>query len=230
VKAAIFDLDGTLADTIDDIAAAVNPCLARRGFPIHEAEAYKLMVGKGFRNLVIQALPESSRRESLVAELHAEAAAGYDDHCLDLTKPYPGVLELLAALEARGIPMAILSNKPQTMTLKVVAGLFTSTRFEYVRGETPAFPRKPDPSSALDLARLLGLSPGEIAYLGDSDVDMSTARAAGMLALGAAWGFRGEAELRAAGAEALLHDPRDLLRYFPELSAPRPGADGRAAC
>jgi phosphoglycolate phosphatase len=229
MQAAIFDLDGTLVDTIDDIAAAVNRSLARRGFPVHDSAAYKIMVGNGFRNLVTKALPESARSEALIAELHAESAAEYDEHCLDRTRPYPGVPELLAGLEAAGIPMAILSNKPHAMTLKVAGGLFPSTRFALVRGETPEFARKPDPASALDAARRLGAAPRDVAYLGDSDVDMRTSRAAGMLALGAAWGFRGEAELVAAGAEAILSEPRDMLRYFGGESPGRLGARRRTS-
>ncbi|HOX33965.1 MAG TPA: HAD family hydrolase [Spirochaetales bacterium] len=214
MKAAIFDLDGTLADTIGDISAAVNRSLARRGFPVHGAGDYKLMVGNGFRNLVTKALPPSERSEARIEELRAESAADYEAHCFDLTRPYPGVRELLAALAGEGLPMAVLSNKIQALTAKVVAGLFPEIPFVLVRGEGPGFPRKPDPAAALDAARLLGVPPAEVAYLGDSDVDMRTAAAAGMLALGAAWGFRGEAELRAAGADAVLAEPGEMLRYF----------------
>lgn len=214
MKAALFDLDGTLADTIGDIAAAVNASLERRGLPPHGEAGYKLMVGNGFRLLVAKALPGSARSEALIAEIHAEAAAAYDERCLVLTRPYPGVRELLAELQSRGVPMAVLSNKPQDMTLKVTAGLFPEIRFRLVRGEGPGFPRKPDPASAIDAARILGHACAEIAYLGDTDVDMRTARAAGMLALGAAWGCRGGDELRASGADAVLAGPRDMLAYF----------------
>ena len=214
MKAAIFDLDGTLAYTIDDIGAAVNRSLALRGYPTHETASYMLMVGNGFRNLVTVSLPKSARDEATIEAVHAEAAAYYEEHCMDLTKPYPGVLELLAALRRAEVPLAVLSNKLQPATTKLVAGIFPAGTFILVRGESSEFPRKPDPASALDAARRLGAVPEEVAYLGDSDVDMKTAKAAGMLALGAAWGFRGEAELRAAGADAVLAEPGEMLRYF----------------
>jgi phosphoglycolate phosphatase len=212
-KAVIFDLDGTLADTIDDIAGAVNRMLSRRGLPEHDAGLYKLMVGDGFRNLVTRALPEELRGEEYVEEARAEAAEDYAGRCLERTRPYPGARELLSALAARGVSLAILSNKPDALTKKCVAGLFPLVRFELVRGEVAEFPRKPDPASALDACARMGADPAETVYLGDSGVDMRTAKAAGFLALGALWGFRGESELREAGADALLASPLDLLQY-----------------
>jgi phosphoglycolate phosphatase len=213
-KAVLFDLDGTLADTIQDLAGAVNRSLARRHLPEHELELYKLMVGDGFRNLITRALPEGLRNEDYIEATRAEAAAEYAGRCLERTRPYPGVPELLSALAGRGIPFGVLSNKPDDLTKKVVAGLFPGAGFALVRGETEAFPRKPDPASALDACARLGARSGETLYLGDSGVDMKTAKAAGFLALGALWGFRGEAELREAGADALLASPEDLLHYL----------------
>ncbi|HET7838948.1 MAG TPA: HAD family hydrolase [Rectinemataceae bacterium] len=213
-KAVIFDLDGTLADTLEDLARAVNGALGRRGFPLHPLDAYRRMVGDGFRLLVTRALPEDQRLPDRIEELRAEASADYEEHCLVSTRPYEGVPELLAALHARGIPLAILSNKPHELCLRVVAGLFPGAGFALVRGEAPGFPRKPDPASALDIARRLDLPPSEFAYLGDSDVDMSTAKAAGMTALGAGWGFRGAPELAAAGAAAILGSPMELLDFL----------------
>jgi phosphoglycolate phosphatase len=213
-KAVIFDLDGTLADTIEDIAAAINGSLARRGLPLHSIPALKLMVGKGFRHLVTVALPEGSRDEAFVEEIRAEASAYYEAHALDITRPYPGIPELLAELARRGLPRAILSNKPHDLVLRVVEGLFPGQGFAVVRGEVEGFPRKPDPASALDIAARLGLAPGAIAYVGDSNVDMLTARNAGMVGIGAAWGFRGRGELEAAGADAVIEEPLDLLRHL----------------
>jgi phosphoglycolate phosphatase len=213
-KAVLFDLDGTLADTIDDLAGAVNRSLARRGLPEHEIELFKLMVGDGFRNLITRALPEGMRGESQVEAMRAEAAEDYAGRCLERTRAYPGIRELLSGLAGRGIPFGVLSNKPDALAKKVVAGLFPFADFALVRGESPDFPRKPDPASALDACSLLGVEPGETLYLGDSGVDMRTAKAAGFLALGALWGFRNEAELREAGADALLESPLDLIQYL----------------
>jgi phosphoglycolate phosphatase len=213
-KAVIFDLDGTLADTIADLGTSVNRALGRRKLPQHELSAYKIMVGEGFRNLVTRALPEELRSETIIEEMRAEASADYGEHCLDLSRPYPGVVDLLQTLAGRGIACAILSNKPEALTVKCAAGFFPGFPFALVRGETPDFPRKPDPASALDLCRRLGASPAEVLYLGDSGVDMMTAKAAGLVALGALWGFRGEAELRESGADALLAGPLELLNYL----------------
>jgi phosphoglycolate phosphatase len=213
-KAVIFDLDGTLADTIEDLAGAMNRSLRMRGMPEHDFGEYKLMVGDGFRTLVLRALPELSRDDALVQECLREAAAYYEERCLDMTRPYPGAGELLAALAERGVAMAVLSNKPDELTRRVTLGLFPSVPFRLIRGETPEFPRKPDPASALEACARLGAAPSEALYLGDSSVDMRTARAAGIQALGASWGFRGEAELRAAGADAILARPLDLLEYL----------------
>ena len=212
--AVIFDLDGTLVDTLEDLAAAMNRTLRGRGFPVHPAGAYKLMVGDGFRSFAYRALPESERDEATVDSVRAEAAYYYAGHCVDLSRPYAGVPELLAALAAKALPMAVLSNKPDDLVQRVVEGLFSPGTFAIIRGETEGFPRKPDPASALDIAARLGARPGEALYLGDSNVDMATARAAGMVALGAAWGFRGEDELRAAGADAVLAAPIDLLSHL----------------
>jgi phosphoglycolate phosphatase len=213
-KAVIFDLDGTLADTIDDIAGAVNRTLSRRNLREHDPESYKLMVGEGFRNLITRALPGELRTEDYIESTRAEAAADYAGRCLERTRAYPGVSELLAALSARGVRAAILSNKPDALTRKCADGLFPNFSFAFVRGETPEFPRKPDPASALDICARLGVAPADALYLGDSGVDMRTAKAAGLTALGALWGFRSEAELREGGADALLASPLDLLQYL----------------
>jgi len=213
-QAVLFDLDGTLADTIDDLAGAVNRSLARRGLPEHELELFKLMVGDGFRRLIARALPEDRRGEDYIEAMRAEAAADYAGRCLERTRPYPGIRELLSALAERGIPFGVISNKPDELAKKVVSGLFPFAAFALVRGESPAFPRKPDPASALDACARLGVEPGQTLYLGDSGVDMRTAKAAGIFALGALWGFRSEAELRDAGADALLEAPLDLIQYL----------------
>jgi len=213
-KAVVFDLDGTLADTIEDIAGAVNRMLSRRGHPEHSLEHFKLMVGEGFRNLVTRALPEARRDAAYIESARAEASADYALRCLERTRPYPGMGELLSTLAARGAKLVVLSNKPDALTKKVIAGLFPLISFALVRGETPEFPRKPDPASALDACGRLGVLPSEVLYLGDSGVDMKTAKAAGFTALGALWGFRSEEELREAGADALLSAPLDLLEYL----------------
>lgn len=213
-RAVIFDLDGTLANTIDDIALAINGSLSKRGFPTHDIPTIKLMVGNGFRNLVVAALPRERQDEALVEEIREEATAYYAAHPLDRTLPYPGIMEMLSGLAGIGIPRAVLSNKPDELTQAVVTGLFPQAGFSVVRGETPAFPRKPEPASVLDIAKILGAEPGEILYVGDTNVDMRTAHNAGMRPIGASWGFRSIQELVESGAEVVITQPSELLRLF----------------
>jgi phosphoglycolate phosphatase len=215
IGAVIFDLDGTLADTIGDLGGAVNDLLAARGFPVHPINRYKKMVGNGFAALMKRALPPSiAENEALFRALAEEAAASYAHRSLDTTKPFQGIPELLAALAHRGLLLAVLSNKPDAMTKHMVASLFPETSFLAVAGDKPLSPRKPDPAGALAIAALSGIAPSGWAFVGDSGVDMETGAASGMLPLGASWGYRSAAELRERGAAGILEKPSDLLLYL----------------
>jgi len=209
--AVIFDLDGTLADTLTDIAAAMNRVLAAHGLPEHEPAAYKLMIGCGLRNLVREALPPERRDDETVASCHAEMMADYGRRCLEATRPYEGVPELLAHLADEEIALAVLSNKADELTQRIVAALFAPDIFAEVVGRRPDLPAKPDPAAALLIAERLGAAPERVAYLGDSGVDMRTATAAGMIAIGVTWGFRDRAELEAGGARLILDHPLELV-------------------
>lgn len=219
-KAIIFDLDGTLADTLADIGAVVNRALSRRGFPEHSISEYRFLVGKGLRRLVADALPveEGSPRgrelKALIDELHDEVVKAYAADPVVKTTVYPGVPELLAALKERRVPAAVLSNKVHAITEAVVTSLFPANSFIAVLGETERFPRKPDPASAAHLAGLLGFRNEEVLFVGDSEIDVALAKAAGMPFAGAAWGFRGEAILRAAGADFVLKSPAEILELI----------------
>ncbi len=208
IRAFIFDLDGTLVDTIADIAAGMNAFLRAKGWPEHEVPAYKRMVGRGLTNLIRAAVPASEADRA--GELYPEAYAAYDAMGIGSSTPYPGAARALGTLAAAGAPLAVLSNKPDDITRRMVAGLFPDVPFAMVRGGLPGVPAKPDPHSALEAAGLFGLAPGDCAFVGDSDVDMKTALAAGMRGVGAAWGFRGEAELRAAGAVVIARSMADI--------------------
>ncbi len=218
IKAAIFDLDGTLADTIGDLGGAVNAVLSAHGFPEHSSQTYKVMVGNGFAMLMRQALPPSiaspaDGNERLFASLLQEAATEYSRRSLATTRPFAGIEELLVALREKKLMLAVLSNKPDAMTKHMVGSLFPDIPFIAVLGDRPQAPRKPDPSTALEIARLAGLSPGEFAFIGDSGVDMKTGVASGMHPLGASWGYRSIAELEEGGAEGILAKPSDFLAY-----------------
>lgn len=218
IKAVIFDLDGTLVDTIEDIAAAVNAAMKKFGFPERGSGEMYLMVGNGMRNLIGKAVPENVTDQAVIDACTAEAAKAYGEKPAVFTRPYPGIDRLLERLREKGIPAAIISNKPHFLTTMVVDALFPGYGFRVVQGEKPGIPRKPDPTAPLSIASALGASPGEVLYIGDSDVDMHTARAAGFRSLGAAWGFRGREELEAAGAQAIAETPADALRFIESLS------------
>ena len=213
IKAVIFDLDGTLVDTIEDISAAVNAALQKFGFPKRESGEMHLMVGNGMRNLIGKAVPAGTD-QAVVDACTAEATKAYAEKPAVFTRPYPGVDQLLALLRERNIPSAIISNKPHLLTTLVVDAVFPGHDFRVVQGEKQGVPRKPNPTAPLAIAAALGAAPEEVLYIGDSDVDMHTANAAGFRSLGAAWGFRGREELAAAGAQAIAESPEDALHFI----------------
>jgi phosphoglycolate phosphatase len=209
--AILFDLDGTLLDTIGDIADSMNAVLQRLGFPGHDREIYKQFVGDGMDMLACRALPEDRRDQEIVNRCLLSMRAEYSARWRENTRPYKGISELLDALQDLQIRMAILSNKADDFTREMVRILLPHWAFAAVVGAKPDVPRKPDPAAALEIARGLAMPPSRILYLGDSGTDMQTARAAGMFPAGALWGLRTAAELKAAGAQVLLRRPMDLM-------------------
>lgn len=208
---AIFDLDGTLLDTLEDLANSMNAVLRKHGLPEHETEKYKYFVGNGMDTLVRRALTPKHDEEKLakicLAELHAEYGRRWNEK----TQPYTGINALLDALYAKGVRLSVLSNKADSFTKMIIERYFGAGRFHFVYGAREGVPKKPDPGSALEIAELSGIPPAEYLYLGDSGVDMQTATAAGMYAVGAAWGFRDEEELIKNGAKTLIKQPSELL-------------------
>jgi phosphoglycolate phosphatase len=209
IRGLIFDLDGTLLDSIADIGGAMNDALAARGFPAHEMSAYLQMVGEGVETLALRALPKDAHVD--VTEFVAAYRVRYAERMEANTKPYDGIPAMLDALAARGLPMAVLSNKREDFTVELVRRQLSKWRFVEVRGERRGVPRKPDPTAALELARVLGVAPKDCAFVGDTPIDVQTAIAAGMQPVAVLWGFRGHDELHRAGARTLLTHPRDLI-------------------
>jgi phosphoglycolate phosphatase len=209
--ATIFDLDGTLLDTLDDIANAANSVLAARGFPTHPNADYRTFIGEGVSKLMLRALPNAHQDEATVQACVRDYVQEYERTWNTLTRPYPGVPEMLDALVARGLKLAVLSNKPDHFTQRCVGELLAKWAFGVVLGASDQFPRKPDPASAIETAKRLGVPPDECLYVGDSGVDMRTARAAHMCAVGALWGFRGREELLEDGAQFLIKKPSAAL-------------------
>jgi len=210
----IFDLDGTLANTLADIAGSMNRVLTARRYPGHGTEDYKLLVGRGLENLVIQALPEYARQPAEISCCLAEMMDDYDRNCLVNTCLYDGIRELIHELVFRKIMLAVFSNKAEPLTLKIVSHLLGEVNFERVMGARPDFPKKPDPAGAVNISNQMGINPSDIIYMGDSDVDMITATKAGMYAVGVLWGFKTGEELRANGAKLLINNPMDLISVF----------------
>lgn len=208
VRGLLLDLDGTLLDTIDDIAAAMTHVLLAHGLPNRTRDEYRSFVGHGALELVQRSLPPD--RQDLVEATLAGFRSRYSEHLIGATRPFDGVREALAALVRRGVPLSVLSNKPQAFTERLVAALLPDVPFRAVLGDRPGVPRKPDPAPALDLARRMELAPGDVAIVGDGETDVLAARAAGMRAIAVRWGYRPAADLVRAGAERLLSAPAEL--------------------
>lgn len=211
-KAIIFDLDGTLLDTLRDLADSGNAVLEARGFPTHPKKAYRTFIGNGMMNLVRDIFPEGHRPE-LGAETDvvlAEYRAAYGERWKNTTVIFPGIAQLLNELTTKGIPIAVLSNKAHDFTEKCVEAFLSEWKWDVVLGAREGVPKKPDPAGAVEAAKVLGLNPSDCFFIGDSDVDMMTAVNAGMHAVGVNWGFRPVEELLGAGAEFILEDPHDL--------------------
>ena len=211
MKAVLFDLDGTLTNTLDDIADSMNHALQLNGLPSHPVDAYRYMVGNGARKLAERAIGE---RKDLLDAVYNAYMEHYKDHAADKTCAYEGTTQLLKALIQRGILICVLSNKPHRDTVTVVNHYFPDIRFDAVQGQVEGVPVKPDPAGALALARKLNTDPSDFAYLGDTGVDMTCAVRAGMHPFGALWGFRDADELKKTGAEILLKSPPELLAYI----------------
>lgn len=213
IETYIFDLDGTLLDTLEDIANACNAALAAAGYPTHAVNSYRGFVGSGMEALVRRCLPPelaASISAPALAALVDNTRAAYNAAWNICTRPYPGVVDMLQRLTAQGLALAVLSNKPHAWTVEMVQYYFPSIPFREIRGAMPNVPHKPDPTAALAIAQALSVAPSCCAFVGDSDIDILTAKAAGMLPIGVSWGFRGEAELRAAGAASIAHTGKDI--------------------
>jgi len=213
-QAVIFDLDGTLLDTLEDIADSVNRVLRARGFPPHNIDAYRFFVGDGSRMLVKRALPENERSDESVEQCQSAFKKDYANAWDVKTKPYTGISELLDCLVEKGVRLAVCSNKPHAFTALCVEKLLDRWCFDQVIGQSRRYPKKPAPDSALAIAHAMGVAPSEIVFIGDSGVDMQTAVAAGMLPVGASWGFRPDQELLENGCQLLARNPMDVLKVF----------------
>ena len=209
-KLAIFDLDGTLLNTIEDLGYAANHALQANGYPTHSIASYPFFVGNGVRRLIERVLPEDARTEATIDRLLVTFKEYYNDHNTDYTKPYEGIPELLSLLSSRGVAIAVASNKYQAATEKLISHFFPTLSFIAVEGQKEGVPVKPDPSIVFEILAKAKTPKADTIYIGDSGVDMETARRACVDSVGVTWGFRPEKELVENHADTIVNSPGDI--------------------
>lgn len=215
IKAVIWDLDGTLLNTLDDLAASTNEALARSGLPVHAKADIARFVGHGMRRLIMRAVPDGEENPKFET-VYQTFLSHYAAHSSDLTRPYEGILDVLDALSARGVRHAIASNKMESAVQELSSKYF-GTRMQAAIGDAPGRSRKPAPDCVLEAMRVMDAGAQETVYVGDSEVDVQTARNAGIPCVSVTWGFRPESLIREAGAEHIAHTPQELLEMIEAL-------------
>ena len=211
-RAAIFDMDGTLTDTLADLYDSVNEMLAHYNFPPRTLDEVRQFVGNGARKLMIRSLPaDKSADENFVNDALAYYDGCYARNCLKKVAPYDGIIDFLATLNAKKIPLGVCTNKQHFAAVAIVEKILAPIKFSYVSGDKPGQPRKPDPTRALEGAKIFGVAPEDVAYFGDTAVDIQTAHNAGFLSVGVTWGFRPRSELVDNGAEIIVDHPKEIL-------------------
>ncbi len=214
IRGVIFDLDGTLLDTLEDLADAANATLAHFGFPGHATAAYRYFVGEGLATLIERIIPESNRSRSEIAACMDTFMQIYSQSWDLKSGPYSGIMEMLPLLRQAKLQLAVLSNKPHAFTRLCVERFFEADTFDFVYGQREGVPKKPDPGGALEIAALMRLQPQQILYIGDTATDMQTGNGAGMMTLGVLWGFREHQELAANKAGKIINHPSEIVNYI----------------
>lgn len=213
-KLVIFDLDGTLLNTIADLAAATNHALSYYNYPTHETDEYRFFVGNGINKLFERALPEGERSEENIQKIRSQFIPYYNIHNADLSRPYPGITEVLEQLQAKGIQLAVASNKYQEATHKLITQYFPHINFTDIFGQRDGIPAKPDPSVIFEIMRHAKAGKEETVYIGDSCVDMQTGANAGVTTIGVSWGFRPRTELESYHPQFIADQTGQLLEYI----------------
>ena len=209
-KAVIFDLDGTLVNSIEDIADAMNTVLRNHNYPTHSYKTYKNLVGSGVKSLVVNALPKNHRSDLEIDNCLNTMMTIYSERCTTKTQPYSGIIKLLDSLKSKQLKISVFSNKADVLTKKVVSALLPDY-FEPVFGLKIEAHKKPNPIVALEICKTLNVLPEETIFVGDTGIDIQTANNANMLAVGVSWGFRDKKELIDHGASHILNHPLDLI-------------------
>ena len=213
-KLVIFDLDGTLLNTIADLAAATNYALQACGYPTHDTDAYRFFVGKGINKLFERALPEGTRSKENVLKIRSLFVPYYNEHNADLSRPYPGIENLLETLQKKGYMLAVASNKYHEATQKLIKQYFPRINFLAILGQRENIPAKPDPQVVYEIMEKAGVERNEVVYIGDSSVDMQTGANAGVTTIGVCWGFRPRTELEAYNPSLIAEQAEDILQFL----------------
>lgn len=213
-KGVIFDLDGTLLNTLHDLSDSVNIALAAKGYPQHEYETYKKKIGKGMRSLIKVSLPANAREEEEISDVVKIFSEAYAKNYMNKTAPYEHITEILQALNEKGIKIGVNTNKKMEYAKNLIGKFFPDIPFFGVLGEQEGIPNKPNPTSALKIAEMMELRPEEIIYFGDSGIDIQTGKNAGMAAAGVLWGFRDKDEFIENGADHIIKEPKEILDLF----------------
>lgn len=213
-KLVIFDLDGTLLNTIADLAAATNYALQACGYPTHDTDAYRFFVGNGINKLFERALPEGTRSKENVLKIRSLFVPYYNEHNADLSRPYPGIENLLETLQKKGYMLAVASNKYHEATQKLIKQYFPRINFLAILGQRKNIPAKPDPQVVYEIMEKAGVERNEIVYIGDSSVDMQTGANAGVTTIGVCWGFRPRTELEAYNPSLIAEQAEDILHFL----------------
>jgi phosphoglycolate phosphatase len=212
-KGLIFDLDGTLLNTLEDLASAGNTTLEHFGFPVHPVDAYRYFVGEGLKTLMQRIIPKPDASDDQLLEYMKKFGEIYAEIWNVRSAPYKGIPEMISSLSAAGLQLAVLSNKPHEFTKICVESFFPENPFVFVLGQRAGIPKKPDPAGAIELTEKMGLVPGEILYVGDTATDMQTGNSAGMRTIGVEWGFRDRAELQNNNAWKIVSTPAEVVSY-----------------
>lgn len=218
LKLIVFDLDGTILDTVADLADAVIYALEKHGFPPRSYQEVMSFVGNGVVKLIERALPDGHKDPETVEKVYLDFNARYSSHYADKTKPYDGIPELLSKLKADGYKLAVLSNKPDKFTKELINGFFPNV-FDIIRGSVDGVPRKPDPTAELNILNDLGVTAGECLHIGDSDTDVLTAHNAGIKCVGCTWGYRPKETLLEYGADFIVETVDELANFFEKTVA-----------
>lgn len=213
-KLIIFDLDGTLANTLEDLADATNYALTKHGYPIHSLDKFNYFVGNGVPKLIERALPEEKRNPDEVKKVQADFSEYYDIHSLDKTKAYDGVAEMLGKISAMGIKTAVATNKADEFVPVILKKLFPTFKFDFIQGSVEGLAKKPDPEIVNKILGEIGVTSDKAIFIGDSDVDIKTALNSDMKSIGCTWGFRGREELKAAGATYIVDSAEEIIEII----------------